>query len=91
MIYIYIYIYISKFRETIHCLLMLMFLQVEMKLKEATGNLERRLAEEQAARLRAEESAQLEQRKSNEEIRMLRERLEKAHEELRNKGGCAIL
>jgi len=25
-----------------------MFLQVEMKLKEATGNLERRLAEEQA-------------------------------------------
>ncbi|KAJ6859032.1 immune-associated nucleotide-binding protein 9-like [Populus alba x Populus x berolinensis] len=64
---------------------------VEMKLKEATGNLERRLAEEQAARLRAEESAQLEQRKSNEEIRMLRERLEKAHEELRNKGGCAIL
>ncbi|KAG6737833.1 hypothetical protein POTOM_059364 [Populus tomentosa] len=64
---------------------------VEMKLKKATGNLERRLAEEQAARLRAEESAQLEQRKSNEEIRMLRERLEKAHEELRNKGGCAIL
>lgn len=64
---------------------------VEMKLKEATGNLERRLAEEHAARLRAEENAQSEQRKSNEEIRMLRESLEKAQEELRKKGGCAIL
>ncbi|KAG5224604.1 avirulence-responsive family protein [Salix suchowensis] len=64
---------------------------VEMKLKEATGNLERRLAEEQAARLRAEESAQSEQRKSNEEIRMLRESLEKAREELNKNGGCAIL
>uniref|UniRef100_A0A6N2LVF0 AIG1-type G domain-containing protein n=2 Tax=Salix viminalis TaxID=40686 RepID=A0A6N2LVF0_SALVM len=64
---------------------------VEMKLKEATGNLERRLAEEQAARLRAEESAQSEQRKSNEEIRMLRESLEKARQELNKNGGCAIL
>ncbi|KAF9661567.1 hypothetical protein SADUNF_Sadunf19G0082100 [Salix dunnii] len=64
---------------------------VEMKLKEATGNLERRLAEEQAARLRAEESAQSEQRKSNEEIRMLRESLQKAREELNKNGGCAIL
>ncbi|CAK7344721.1 unnamed protein product [Dovyalis caffra] len=64
---------------------------VELKLKEATGNLERRLAEEQAARLRAEQTAQSAQRKSNEEIRMLRESLEKAHEELRKKGGCAIL
>jgi hypothetical protein len=62
-----------------------------MKLKEATGNLERRLAEEHAARLRAEENAQSEQRKSNEEIRMLRESLEKAQEELRKKGGCVIL
>ncbi|KAJ6759635.1 hypothetical protein OIU79_024660 [Salix purpurea] len=64
---------------------------VEMKLKEATGNLERQLAEEHAARLRAEENAQFEQRKSNEEIRMLRESLQKAHEELSKKGGCAIL
>ena len=62
-----------------------------MKLKEATGNLERRLAEEQAARLRAEESAQSEQRKSNKEIRMLRESLQKAREELNKNGGCAIL
>jgi len=63
-------------------------------LKEATKRLEKQLAEEQAARLRAEDSAKLAQKKSDDEIRKLRKHLEKAHEELRkrgDKGGCAIL
>lgn len=70
---------------------------VESKLKETTTRLEQQLAEEQAARLKAEEVAQLAQMKSNDEIRKLRENLERAQketEELRKqaeKGGCAIL
>ncbi|KAH9725188.1 Immune-associated nucleotide-binding protein 9 [Citrus sinensis] len=71
--------------------------KVESKLKETTTRLEQQLAEEQAARLKAEEVAQLAQMKSNDEIRKLRENLERAQretEELRKqaeKGGCAIL
>ncbi|KAK6940347.1 AIG1-type guanine nucleotide-binding (G) domain [Dillenia turbinata] len=70
---------------------------VESKLKEATQRLEHQLAEEQAARLKAEEIAQAAQQKSNDEIRKLRERLESAQretEELRRQaqsGRCAIL
>lgn len=56
--------------------------------------LEQQLAEEQAARLKAEENAQHAQRKSNDEIRQLREHLQRAQEELRKRGessNCAIL
>jgi len=55
--------------------------------------LKQQLDEEQAARLKAEEKAMLAQMRSDEEIRKLRERLEKAHEELRKRaeGRCAIL
>ena len=55
------------------------------------------MTEEQAAPLKVEEAAQLAQMKSNDEIRKLRENLERAQretEELRKgaeKGGCAIL
>ncbi|KAL4018601.1 hypothetical protein IC575_022201 [Cucumis melo] len=67
---------------------------VESKLRETTMRLEQQLAEEQAARLKAEENAQHAQRKSNDEIRQLREHLQKAEEELRKRGessNCAIL
>ncbi|KAL5073431.1 hypothetical protein RYX36_012415 [Vicia faba] len=66
---------------------------IESKLMEATTKLEQQLAHEQAARLEAEKSAKVAQKKSDEEIQKLREHLEKAHEELRKRGdkGCAIL
>ncbi|EEF52958.1 aig1, putative [Ricinus communis] len=54
---------------------------VELKLRETTNRLEQQLAEEQAARLKAEEKAQLAQMKSNDEIRQLRENLERAQKE----------
>ena len=67
-----------------------------MKLRETTTRLEQQLAEEQAARLRAEEIAHIAQEKSNDEIRKLRENLERAQretEELRKQAEskCAIL
>ena len=68
-----------------------------MKLKETTSRLEQQLAQEQAARLKAEELAFAAQSKSNDEIRKLRENLERAKqetEELRKQaasGKCAIL
>ncbi|KAF4377297.1 hypothetical protein F8388_012398 [Cannabis sativa] len=67
--------------------------KVESRLKETTTRLEQQLAEEQAARLRAEEFAQQAQKNSNEEIRKLREHLELAQEELRKRGEnkCNIL
>lgn len=70
-----------------------MVLQIESKLMDATTKLEQQLAHEQAARLEAEKSAKVAQKKSDEEIQKLREHLEKAHEELRKRGdkGCAIL
>lgn len=68
---------------------------VESKLKETTHRLEEQLAKEQAARLKAELSAQNAQKKSDEEIRKLREYLERAQretEELRGRSGaCNIL
>ncbi|KAK7404203.1 hypothetical protein VNO78_04886 [Psophocarpus tetragonolobus] len=66
---------------------------VESKLMEATTRLEQQLAEEQAARLKAEENAMSAQMRSDDEIRKLREHLEKAQEELRKRGEgrCAIL
>ncbi|KAB1210897.1 Protein AIG1 [Morella rubra] len=66
---------------------------VESKLRETTDRLEQQLAEEQAARLKAEEVAYLAQKRSNDEIRRLREHLEKAEEELRKRSEnrCAIL
>lgn len=65
-----------------------------MKVKESTSRLEQQLEEEKAARLNAEKLVQSAQEKSNDEIRMLRESLEKAERELRDKterSGCAIL
>lgn len=69
------------------------FSQVELKLKETTTRLEQQLAEEQAARLKAEEHAQQTQIKSSDEIRELREHLQRAEEELRKRGEsrCTIL
>lgn len=69
---------------------------VEAKLRETTTRLEQKLAEEQAARMRAEELAQFAQKKSNDEIRRLRESLEKAQRETRElreqaESRCAIL
>ncbi|KAI3821175.1 hypothetical protein L1987_08734 [Smallanthus sonchifolius] len=70
---------------------------VESRLKETTTRLEQKLAEEQVARLKAEEMAHAAQTKSNDEIRKLRENLERAQretEELRKRaesGKCAIL
>lgn len=68
-------------------------MQIESRLRETTTRLEQQLAEEQAARLKAEENAQQAQRRSNEEIYKLREHLEQAQEELRKRGEnrCAIL
>ncbi|KAM0019283.1 putative AIG1-type guanine nucleotide-binding (G) domain-containing protein [Helianthus debilis subsp. tardiflorus] len=70
---------------------------VESRLKETTTRLEQQLAEEQVARLKAEEMAYAAQAKSNDEIQKLRENLERAQretEELRKRaesGKCAIL
>ncbi|KAL2231834.1 immune-associated nucleotide-binding protein 9 [Sesamum indicum] len=70
---------------------------VESKLKETTHRLEQQLAEEQAARLKAESMAQAAQMKSDDEIRKLREHLERAQretEQLRKQaesGRCVIL
>ncbi|KAJ0747634.1 hypothetical protein HanOQP8_Chr05g0191861 [Helianthus annuus] len=72
-------------------------IQVESRLKETTTRLEQQLAEEQVARLKAEEMAYAAQAKSNDEIQKLRENLERAQretEELRKRaesGKCAIL
>lgn len=68
-------------------------IQVESKLRETTIRLEQQLADEQAARLRAEENAQMAQMRSDDEIRKLRENLMRAEEELRKRGDgkCAIL
>ncbi|KAI3825552.1 hypothetical protein L1987_07042 [Smallanthus sonchifolius] len=72
-------------------------LKVESRLKETTIRLEQQLAEEQIARLKAEEMAHAAQLKSNDEIRKLRETLERAQretEELRKRaesGKCNIL
>ncbi|GMI89822.1 IMMUNE ASSOCIATED NUCLEOTIDE BINDING 9 [Hibiscus trionum] len=54
---------------------------VESKLKEAIMKLERQLAKEQVARMRAETQAQFAQKAANDEIRKLREDLEKAQRE----------
>ncbi|PHT54013.1 hypothetical protein CQW23_08475 [Capsicum baccatum] len=54
---------------------------VESKLKETTHRLEEQLAKEQAARLKAELSAKEAQKKSDDEIRKLREYLERAQKE----------
>ena len=61
------------------------FSQVDTKLRETIARLEQKLAEEQAARKRVEEHAQVSLVKANEEIRKLRESLEDAHEELMNR------
>ncbi|CAI0556705.1 unnamed protein product [Linum tenue] len=54
---------------------------VESKLHETTVKLEQQLAKEQAARLKAEEFAQLAHLQSSDEIRQLRENLESARAE----------
>ena len=50
-----------------------------MKLKETTTRLEQQLAEEKAARLKAEEQAHLNQEKSNDDILELRDKLAKVN------------
>lgn len=68
-------------------------------MKAITDRLEQQLAKEQAARLKAEASAQEAQMKSKDEIKKLRDSLERAqreNEEFRKRaengnGGCAIL
>ncbi|WOL14270.1 protein AIG1-like [Canna indica] len=71
---------------------------VEYKLKQTVEKLEKQLAEEQAARLKAEKFSQEARMRSDEEIRKLRENLEKAQrdaEEFRkraeNNKMCKIL
>ncbi|KAK6129627.1 hypothetical protein DH2020_036637 [Rehmannia glutinosa] len=70
---------------------------VESKLREITHRLEQQLAEEHAARLKAEAAAHHTQKQSNDEIRKLRENLERAQKETEDlkrqaqKGQCAIL
>ncbi|XP_071722415.1 LOW QUALITY PROTEIN: immune-associated nucleotide-binding protein 9-like [Rutidosis leptorrhynchoides] len=70
---------------------------IESKLRETADRLQSQLAEEQAARLKAEVIAQEAQTKSNDEIRKLRENLERAQREtaeLRKQaesGKCTIL
>lgn len=70
---------------------------MESKLKETTHRLEEQLAKEHSARLQAEASAREAQQRSNDEIRKLRENLERAQretEELRmqaRNSGCHIL
>ena len=56
-------------------------MQVETKLKETAKRLEKQLGEEQAARLEAEERANEVQKRSSDEIKKLRENLEKAEKE----------
>lgn len=69
--------------------------KVETKLNEATKQLEKRLAEEQAARLKAEEKAETAKKISDDENRKLKNDLDRAHAELHNRRGnhhgCAIL
>jgi hypothetical protein len=50
-----------------------------LKFKETTTRLEQQLAEEKAARLKAEEQAHLNQEKSNDDILELREKLAKVN------------
>ncbi|CAN7105812.1 immune-associated nucleotide-binding protein 9 isoform X1 [Brassica rapa] len=54
---------------------------VETKLKETAKRLEKQLGEEQAARLEAEERANEVQKRSSDEIKKLRENLERAEKE----------
>ena len=56
-------------------------MQVETKLKETAKRLEKQLGEEQAARLEAEERANEVQKRSSDEIKKLRENLERAERE----------
>ncbi|KAL5704149.1 hypothetical protein ACHQM5_022621 [Ranunculus cassubicifolius] len=53
---------------------------IEQRLKQTTQKLEQQLAEEQAARLKAEKEADLARKKSNYDIRKLREEMEKSRE-----------
>ncbi|PON81440.1 AIG1-type guanine nucleotide-binding (G) domain containing protein [Trema orientale] len=64
---------------------------IASRLREATARLEEQLAEEKAARVELQKSAQQAQEMSNEELSKLRVHREQAQEELRRKGNCAIL
>ena len=70
---------------------------MEQKLKQTIDRLEKQLAEEQAARLEAEKLSLEARMRSDDEIHMLRESLERAqkeNEEYRKRAGstkCAIL
>ncbi|PON32853.1 hypothetical protein PanWU01x14_357610 [Parasponia andersonii] len=64
---------------------------IASRLREATARLEEQLAEEKAARVELQKYAKQAQKRSNEELSKLRVHLEKAQEELRRKGNCAIL
>lgn len=69
---------------------------VEKKLNFAIEKLEKQLAEEQAARLKAEKVAEASRLRSDEEIQKLKEELKKTHEESQKfrkqaESKCAIL
>ncbi|CAA7033289.1 unnamed protein product [Microthlaspi erraticum] len=65
--------------------------KVETKLIKTTNLLEKKLNEEQAARLEAEERARKLHKESSDEIKRLTEKLEKAEKELEKQGGSCIV
>lgn len=70
---------------------------VESRLRETTKMLQEQLAEEQAARMKAVQQAEDAQKKQMDEIKILREKLERAQQEneevrrLHSQGKCSIL
>ncbi|XP_019176478.1 PREDICTED: immune-associated nucleotide-binding protein 9-like [Ipomoea nil] len=93
---------INMAKDGIHAVLLVFsvrtrFSSVETKLKETTHRLEEQLAKEHSARIQAEASAREAQERSNDEIRKLRENLDKAQRETKElhrqaaNNGCHIL
>lgn len=66
---------------TLQAFCFLVVVQVETKLRETANRLEQQLGEEQAARLEAEKRANEVQKRSSDEIKKLRENLERAEKE----------
>ncbi|KAK1375486.1 hypothetical protein POM88_031679 [Heracleum sosnowskyi] len=66
-------------------------LQFELKVKESTLRLEQQLKEEKAARLNAEVLVHAAQRKSEYEMKKLRESLERAEQEIRSQAQNTLI